>query len=499
MELRLEGITKAFHGRRVNDQIDLQIRSGEIVGLLGENGAGKTTLMNILFGLYHADAGRILLDGRDVRFKSPREALAAGIGMVHQHFQLVRRHTVAENLAAALPGAPWWNPVGWAKRRLAEFSRDFDWTLDPDAVVEDLAAGELQRLEILKALLAGARCLILDEPTSVLAPPEARQLFTFLKKLTDRGAMAIVISHKLEEILEWCGRVVVLQKGRVTGERPTAGADRAELARLMVGREISARTHRPEVSPGAAILEVENLQAQGDRGEAALQGLSFTVRQSEIFGIAGVAGNGQRELAEVVTGLRRAAAGQVRLDGLDVTNRPVKYLNAKGLGHVPEERMRFGIVPNLLVFENALLKDTHAEAFTRRGLLDLERIQGFAQTIVETFRIATPNVHTPIKHLSGGNIQKLILGREIQGDPSLLVASHPTYGLDVGAAQGVREALMKRRSEGGAVLLISEDLEELMDLSDRIGVLFQGQLVATVERGQADLTQLGLWMAGVKG
>lgn len=495
--LELRGISKSFFGHPANKNINLSFAAGEIVGLLGENGAGKTTLMNILFGLYQPDDGQILVNGQPVRFRSPQQALAAGIGMVHQHFMLVQNQTVAENIAAADLHGPFFFPLRRARQRIAELSSEFGLSVDPDERVFNLAAGELQRVEILKALLGGAKLLILDEPTSVLSPQEAEELFVVLRKMAAAGRIIIIISHKLEEILALCHRVVVLRKGEVTGGAPVAGADKTDLARLMVGRDVTLASELPPLPEGEIILDARELTVPGDRGELAVDKLNLIVRQNEIFGIAGVSGNGQKELAEALTGLRRAASGTILLDGQDVTNRPVKSLSAHGIAHIPEERMKFGIVPNLLLYENSVLKDYHTDDFSDAGFLKTGKIKGFAEMIVENFRVATPSIHTPLKNLSGGNIQKLILGREIHGDPTLLVAAHPTYGLDVGATEYIRSHLLARRQRGGAILLLSEDLDEILDLCDRIGVMFKGRFMGVVKRGQVSRTDLGLMMAGI--
>ncbi|OHD70410.1 MAG: heme ABC transporter ATP-binding protein [Spirochaetes bacterium RBG_13_68_11] len=494
--LEMRGITKRFGATVANRDVGLTVKAGEVIGLLGENGAGKTTLMNVLYGLYAADAGEIHVNGRPVRFSSPRDAIRAGIGMVHQHFMLVQKHTVAENVALADERAPFFFPAARVAGTLAEFFRRYGLTVDPARRVWQLSAGEQQKVEIVKALLQGADVLILDEPTSVLTPAEAAELFAVVRRMCAEGHSVIFISHKLEEVLSICTRIVVLRRGAVAGEADPRAVDRASLAGMMVGREVLFSLERGAVAPGEVVLEVEDLRVPGDRGREAVSGISFTVRQGEIFGIAGVSGNGQRELVEVVTGLRRSSRGAVRLSGRDITNVSARVACDLGISHVPEERIRFGVVPNLLVFENAVLKQHRSRLFSRSVFLDYRAMRGRAADIVASHQVSTPSLEVPVKHLSGGNIQKLILGRETADEHALLVASHPTYGLDVGATEYVRRQLLALRERSKAVLLVSEDLEEIFELADRIGVMYGGRLVGIVDRERADLEEIGLWMAG---
>jgi len=494
--LELCGITKRFGALVANRDVSLAVRAGEVIGLLGENGAGKTTLMNVLYGLYAADAGEILVNGRPVSFSSPRDAIRAGIGMVHQHFMLVQKHTVAENVALADERAPFLFPASRVTGTLAEFSRRYGLTVDPSRPVWQLSAGEQQKVEIVKALLQGADVLILDEPTSVLTPAEAAELFAVVRRMSAEGHAVIFISHKLEEVLSICTRIVVLRRGAVAGEADPRSVDRASLAGMMVGREVLFSLERSAVAPGEVVLEVEDLCVPGDRGREAVSGVSFTVRQGEILGIAGVSGNGQRELVEAVTGLRRSSRGAVRLEGRDITNVSARVAGDLGIAHVPEERIRFGVVPNLFLFENAVLKQHRNRLFSRSVFLDQRAMRGRAADIVASHQVAAPSIEVPVKHLSGGNIQKLILGRETADEHALLVASHPTYGLDVGATEYVRRQLLALRGQSRAVLLVSEDLEEIFELADRIGVMYGGRLVGIVDRERADLEEIGLWMAG---
>lgn len=490
------GISKHFHTTRANHNVSFSIESGEIVGLLGENGAGKTTLMNILYSLIQADQGEIRINGETVRLHSPRDAIRRGIGMVHQHFMLVENHTVAENIALGFEGAPFFYPARYVAKKIEDFSRRYGLKVNTQEKIWQLSAGEQQRVEIVMALLRGADLLILDEPTSVLTPQESEELFSILRRMSGEGHSVVFISHKLEEILSICDRVLVLRNGEVVGASSVEDIDKRKLARMMVGRDIIFNLEKEHIERGPLILEVKGLTVPGDRIEKAVKGVSFKIYQNEIFGIAGVSGNGQHELIEAITGLRKASGGSILINGKEIINTSARAVCNQGISHVPEERIKFGIVPNLSIYENAVLKKHHNKRFAKTLFLNYQSIKSHAEGIIRDFRITTPSINTPVKNLSGGNIQKLILGREISDEPSLLVAAHPTYGLDVSATEYIRTQLLKRRGKGVAVLLVSEDLEEIFELSDRIAVMFEGEIMGILTARTANIEEIGLMMTG---
>ena len=496
--LEMINISKSFHGVRANDDINLKVSSGEILGLLGENGAGKTTLMNILYGIYQPDAGEIRINDRRVSIDSPKASIDHGIGMVHQHFMLIQNHTVIENIALGYSRSPVLFPQKKIRQRIVSFSEKFNFNIDPDKKVWQLSAGEQQRVEIIKALVNGAGLLILDEPTSVLTPQETRDFFVILEKMRNDGQMIILISHKLDEIKKLCDRVTVLRKGRVEGNADTALLDKRSLARMMIGRDVVFSFSREKMPRNEKVLDVADLNVDGDKGYPVVNGISFEIYRNEIFGIAGVSGNGQRELVEAITGLRLVKQGRIRINDIDITNQSPRKIHNNGVSHVPEERIRFGIAPNLFLYENAILKQHHQKKFSRRAFLAYGRIKSHTQQLIKDFQVATPSINVQTKNLSGGNIQKLILGREISDKPDLLVASHPTYGLDVGATEYLRNQLLKRRSDGGAVLLVSEDLDEIFELCDRIAVIFKGRFMGILESDDPRIADIGMMMAGTR-
>ncbi len=493
--IQMLGIVKKFPGVLANDHADFELREGEIHALLGENGAGKSTLMNILAGLYRQDAGMILLRGKPVTFSSPRDAINAGIGMVHQHFMLVPSQTVTENILLGLDEPRFLLRLAEFDQKVAEVSERFGLKVDPRAKVWQLSVGEQQRVEILKMLYRGANVLIMDEPTAVLAPKEIEGLFNTLRAMTAEGKTIIFISHKLQEVMAIADRVTVLRKGIVTASGVSSkGMSRADLARLMVGREVLFHLEKKAVAPGEMVLSVEDVYAENDKGLPALRGLSLNIRAGEIVGLAGVAGNGQRELSQVITGLRKCPKGRVLLSGELVSNQPVQLGIKRGLAYIPEDRHHVGSAPNLSITDNVIMKSYNLEPIAHGWMIDMTAATKFAEDLKLAYDIIVPTVRTPALLLSGGNLQRVILAREISGKPRLILAVQPTRGLDVGAIEGVQRLLLAQRDAGAAVLLISEELEELIALSDRIYVVYEGKIMGEVTDG--DIEKIGLMMVG---
>jgi simple sugar transport system ATP-binding protein len=493
----LEAITKRFGSFVANDSVDFELGDQEIHAVLGENGAGKSTLMNILYGLYRPDSGTIRLDGETVHFTSPRDAIAHRIGMVHQHFMLVPALTVLENIVLGLRSRH--EPLldlGDFRRQVIDTARSYNLVVDVDARVSQLPVGVQQRAEILKALFRGARILILDEPTAVLTPQEVDEFFDVLKGLREAGYSIVLITHKLHEVMALCDRVTVLRGGHVAGVERADNVTQEQLARMMVGRDLPRREKRPDVTPGAAVLEIDELECLNARNLAALRGISLDVKRGEIVGVAGVDGNGQSELAEIIAGLRAPSAGRVRINGRDCTGATPRQCIAAGLGHVPQDRQRTGMVPELSIAENLILQ-THADApFARWGTLDRDAIASNADHQLKAFSIQAGSRDTKINTLSGGNQQKVILAREFSRHPEIMVAVQPTRGLDIAAAQFVHEQLLAARAANTGVLLISTELDEIMELSDRIAVLFEGRIVGVLDSATASREQVGLMMVG---
>ena len=490
-------IVKRFPGVLANTNVNFDVHAGEMHALLGENGAGKSTLMRQLYGLYQPDEGQIIIDGTPRSFRSPADAIHAGIGMIHQHFMLVPTLTVTENVALGLKSsrAPQLD-LDLVSQRIKELGQAYGLKVDPSAYIWQLSVGEQQRVEIIKALYRGAGIIILDEPTAVLTPQEVNDLFVTLKRMLQEGHGLVFISHKLHEVMAISDRVTVLRDGAMIGTCLTKDITRDELVKMMVGREVRPLAAQA-VKTGQVRLKIEGLHAMGDRSAEMLRGIDLEIRSGEIVGIAGVSGNGQRELAQCLSGLRKVSSGSIHLDGQDITHMPLLKRMAAGQAYIPEERMRDGAIREFSVQENLFLRDHSAPEFTRGIFLNFAKMSAHTREIIKAYSIKTPGMDTPIKNLSGGNIQKLIMARELARHPKVLIAAQPTRGVDIGATEYIHQRLLEQRAAGTAILLISEDLDETRTLSDRIAVMYEGQIIGIVARDQATVEQIGLMMAGI--
>ena len=493
--VEMRGIIKRFPGVLANDHIDFDVKAGEIHALLGENGAGKTTLMNILYGLYKLDEGEIYIRGKKVAITSPRDAIDLGIGMVHQLFKQVSRHTVAENIALA-SSRDLFFPGTKVREKILRISQEFGFKVDPDAEIWQLSAAEQQQVELLNVLCRGAEILILDEPTSTLTPQGKRELFSRLKEMKKKGYAIIFITHKLDEVLEISDRCTVLRKGKKIETIPTSKATKKSLARWMVGKEVLFEVEKKPVKKGKVVLEARKLCVLGDRGETAVKEVSFSIHEGEILGIAGIGGSGQGELVEALTGLRKIEEGRLILSGKDMTNASPREFVDAGVAYVPEKRVEVGIVPTVSVKENIILKDYRVPPFSKRIFLNHDAINRNAEEKITRYNIVTPSLDTPAGLLSGGNIQRLILARETSGEPRLLVAAYPTYGLDVASVESIRQLLLEQRKRKSAILFVSEDLDEIMMMSDRIAVMYEGRLMGIVDASEVTREEIGLMMTG---
>jgi simple sugar transport system ATP-binding protein len=492
-KVEMVNITKKFPGVIANDRVSFSVHSGEIHALLGENGAGKSTLMSVLTGLYHPDGGEIRIDGKRVELSSPREAVRKGISMVHQHFKLVHPFTVAENVILGLQGLQQVYDIKTIEEEILECSKRYGLTIDPKARIWQLSVGEQQRVEIIKMLFRGAEILILDEPTAVLTPQEATELYKNLRNMAGQGKAVIVISHKMNEVMENTDNITVLRDGKYVGTVPTRSTTEAELARMMVGRDITHTFYKESVATQGRVLEMRDVSVLGDRGRMTLKNISLDINGGEILGIAGVAGNGQKDLAEAIAGLRSVETGKIFVNQKDYTCTGCRKLIDAGVSYIPEDRMTTGLVPNLNAPENVVLKSYRK---MRGWFINWGKIRSYTNELIRQFEVKLAGAHYPVKMMSGGNLQRLLLAREIESNPSLIVAVYPMRGLDIGATESIRKLLIAQRASGKAVLLISEELDELFELSDRIAVLHAGEIMGIVHPAQTTIEAVGLMMAG---
>ena len=495
--LEAKGITKQFPGVLANDNVDFDLRHGEVHALLGENGAGKTTLMNIIYGLYKPESGQIIVNGQPIVIHSPKDSIQAGIGMVHQHFMLIPVFTVSENIMLGDETTRYgFLDEKAVSQRVRELSKQHGLDVEPDALIGDLPVGVQQRVEIVKTLYRNAQILILDEPTAVLTPQEADELFVIMRKLTERGVSIIFITHKLKEVLAVADRITVMRAGKVIGTTTPKETNEAKLAAMMVGREVILKVDKGPAKSGDEILKVDGLKVRDIRGLEVVRGVSFQVRAGEVLGIAGVQGNGQTELVEALTGLRPMAGGIMWFSGKDMTGKPPRPITETGMAHIPEDRQRHGLVLVYTVADNMVLNTYYQPPFGVHGLLQPAAIDTNARKLIQDYDVRTPSPYVPVRKLSGGNQQKVIVARELSHPVKLLVANQPTRGLDVGSIEYIHKEIIVMRDRGVAVLLVSAELDEIMTLSDRIAVMYRGQIVATVDAAKVTREQLGLWMAG---
>jgi simple sugar transport system ATP-binding protein len=501
--VEMRSITKQFTLVMANDDVTFEVEKGEIHALVGENGAGKSTLMNILYGLLHPDSGTMAVHGAEVRFSGPSEAIAHGIGMVHQHFMLIPPLTVAENVILGKePSRGGFVDTAKANKIVSDLSNQYGLKVDPTAKVETLSVGIEQRIEIIKVLYRGADILILDEPTAVLIPQEVDELFEILRSLKNEGKTIIFITHKLQEVMAISDRVTVMRRGKVVGSVATQDTSKQEIANMMVGRQVLFQLERTEANPGEVVLTVEDLKALDNKDLPALKGISLNVRKGEILGIAGVEGNGQTELVEVLTGLRKAENGEVKISGTVVTNHTPRQIREQGTGHIPEDRHRRGLVLDYTVAQNMVLGIHYRPPYIRRmgfDVINFAPIKEKAQRLLQEFDIRPPDQDNPAGNLSGGNQQKVIVAREFDQDPVILIAAQPTRGIDVGSIEFIHQRLLQARDAGKAVLLVSADLEEILSISDRIAVMYEGEIVGILDREEATEERLGLMMTGAGG
>jgi simple sugar transport system ATP-binding protein len=493
----MRGISKRFSGVTANRNVNFSVEAGEVHALLGENGAGKSTLMNILYGLYRQDEGQIFVNGELRVFRSPSDAIAAGIGMVHQHFMLVHTHTVWENMILGVKDTPIVLPRKKIQDKIAEISDRYGLQIDPSAVVWQLSTGEQQRVAILQMLYRNARVLIMDEPTAVLTPQESERLFLTIRRMTREGHGVVFISHKMKEVMSETRRVTVLRRGENVGVVATAVTTEEALAEMMVGQKVPLDFRRKPLDAGAPVFEVRDIRVANDRGVEVVKDVSFCLRKSEILGVAGVAGNGQWELCEAIVGLRALASGAIEMNGKNITDASPRQFIDGGVHYIPSDRKGVGMAPGMDLVSNSILKKYWEKPIAPGLFINWRRAEDYSKRIVEDFGVSAPSIRTPVKNLSGGNLQKLLMGRELSDKPSVVIVMHPTWGLDVSATRYVRKQLLAQRENGAAILLVSEDLDELLALSDRLAVIFKGRFMGVIENPESvPLEKIGLMMAG---
>ena len=492
----MNNITKIFPGVIANNEVDLTIKKGEVLSLLGENGAGKTTLMKILYGMHQADKGDIYVKGKKVNINSPQKAMELGIGMIHQHFTLVPVQTVAENILLTLK-----EPFNLKKiaNKINQIGEKYELEVDPYAIIREMPVGHQQRVEIIKAIMGKTELLIMDEPTAVLTPQETEKLFKFVQEYRAEGNSVIFITHKLNEVMEISDRVAVLRDGEKVGDLDIKEASERKLTKMMVGREFDLKVAEASKAISDELLKIDSISVKGSKGNEIIKNLSLNIKAGEIYGLAGVSGNGQIELAEAIIGLRRVEKGIISLDNSDITNEAVINSIKNGIGYIPADRQREGLVLDMTVEENMILKSTYDQEIVNRGWLNKKKISEIAINKIKDYNIKTSSKNATVRSLSGGNQQKVVISRELSIGDKLLIAMQPTRGLDLGAANYVRESLIKERDEGKAILLISNELSEILELSDRIGVIYEGEVLDEFDKAEADLDQIGLLMTGIRG
>ncbi len=493
--IEMIGITKKFPGVLANDRINFNVKPGEVHALLGENGSGKSTLMSVLCGLYRPDSGKIFVDGKQVNFKSPKDAINAGIGMVHQHFKLIDNFTVAENIVLGSDKLAFFLRMDKIEKELADLSASYGLQINPAANLSELSVGEKQRVEIVKMLYRGSKVLILDEPTAVLTPQETQELFVILKKLTAKGHAVIIITHKMQEVMEVADRVTVLRRGKAVATLKRSEVNPKLLARLMIGQEIAVKAKRSSVALGKKVLEMSGVCTKGSEHRVGLKNIDLFIREGEILGIVGIAGNGRRELAESIAGLRKITQGKILVDGQNIANQSPRELIKTGVSYIPDDRLGTGLVPALGAVDNLIMKTYHGKLSSGR-MINFKKAEAYARKLINDFEVSLPSLHAPVRLLSGGNQQRLLLARELAENPRLVVAFYPSRGLDIAATEAVHNLLIRQAERGSAIMLVSEDLGEVFKLCTRVGVLYKGRLMGVLNVEEVTAEQIGMMMLG---